>query len=525
MKKFKKIDESLKERHGIVRQLERVKKENITVDEMEEIGLDLQKSGRRALSPLVRRLWREKSGDVISKYAYLLDFFEDGGWVDQLIQIAIKRKDLEADGKSALLAVLQNSGVDVSLPPLSRLFEGMGPFGGRVAMAMENGDEGLISFLDDFICNSPDAQAAMIRELAEVDDPRAVSILDILLGFDSPDILREALTVAGRCRRPEAAALLHRFLAEGDVSLRPLAEKSLRRLAFTGVNTEALPCAAPLLPFHRAFLSPIDGGGNRALCISRWMDEERLDTLFIVAHEGQGIRDAYGYGLVTEQEYEKLMGELAADNNLLEVEPAYAMLVVRDALYRNRNSAMPLPAEFYLGRRIFRGEPLDPAPYLPAFDSYDLEGLSLAPALVRESAALMDDEYFAGWFIAKPRVYDFAEEWAALEKNGDGRVCNIEFESLVKRFTRELIVPEARKLSCRLFLTADFMANSGRDEGIVEKTIAAAFTIDNSRFPLHRHPFIRRFVVESMDVAREALSEGYDMREHPTDDDDFEEWE
>ncbi len=69
MERRKKIDESLKERHSIIRLLERLKSENITYDEMEEIGVKLRKSGKRALSPLVRRLWREKNSDLISKYA------------------------------------------------------------------------------------------------------------------------------------------------------------------------------------------------------------------------------------------------------------------------------------------------------------------------------------------------------------------------------------------------------------------------------------------------------------------------
>lgn len=121
MERSRKIDETLTERHGILHLLERMKKENISFAEMEEIGKRLQKSGKRALSPIVRKLWREKSGDLISKYTYLLDFFDDEVWIDQLIQIAIKRKDLEDEGKEALLDTLEEYGVDVHEPPFSLL--------------------------------------------------------------------------------------------------------------------------------------------------------------------------------------------------------------------------------------------------------------------------------------------------------------------------------------------------------------------------------------------------------------------
>ena len=82
-----KIDNSLTERHTIVNLLESLKKDDITMEEMEKIGARLQKAGRRALSPLIRRLWREENGDHISRYVFLLDFFEDEIWIDQMLRV------------------------------------------------------------------------------------------------------------------------------------------------------------------------------------------------------------------------------------------------------------------------------------------------------------------------------------------------------------------------------------------------------------------------------------------------------
>jgi hypothetical protein len=79
-----------------------------------------------ALSPLVRRLWRERNGDLISRYTYLLDFFEEEVWLDQLIQIALRRRDLEEDGKAALLGALEGYGIDVTAPPFSTLLAEIG---------------------------------------------------------------------------------------------------------------------------------------------------------------------------------------------------------------------------------------------------------------------------------------------------------------------------------------------------------------------------------------------------------------
>ena len=80
-----------------------IKRDDLTGDQMERIGRRLQKSGKRALSPLVRKLWREQNGTAIYRYTCMLDFFDASAWMDQLIQITLKRTDLEEDGKLALL--------------------------------------------------------------------------------------------------------------------------------------------------------------------------------------------------------------------------------------------------------------------------------------------------------------------------------------------------------------------------------------------------------------------------------------
>jgi hypothetical protein len=56
-----KIDTSYNERRRINRLLDFMTRERLTREQLERIGLRLQKSGRRALPPLVRRLWRTEN--------------------------------------------------------------------------------------------------------------------------------------------------------------------------------------------------------------------------------------------------------------------------------------------------------------------------------------------------------------------------------------------------------------------------------------------------------------------------------
>ena len=70
------IDTTLRERRRINRLLDFLKRDDLTGDQMERIGRRLQKSGKRALSPLVRKLWREQNGTAIYRYTCMLDFFD-----------------------------------------------------------------------------------------------------------------------------------------------------------------------------------------------------------------------------------------------------------------------------------------------------------------------------------------------------------------------------------------------------------------------------------------------------------------
>ncbi|KAF0218402.1 MAG: hypothetical protein FD174_3019 [Geobacteraceae bacterium] len=520
----KKIDESLKERHGIVHLLERLKKENISLDEMEEIGAKLQKSGRRALLPLVRRLWRERSGDLISRYAFMLDFFDDDVWIDQLIQIALRRNDLEEEGKAALLAALKGYGVDVNAPPFARLLaEAGGLLELTLPRLLEMGEEGEILFMDDFVYCPQEARLAIIREMAKISDQRVLSLLEILLWFDNPDVVRETVVTLGKIRNEGAVALLHAFQPYADESVKELVERSLRRLAFLGIHSLTPLTATPPLPFHSTYASPIDGAGYRSLWLSRRMGGS-LSTLYLHLHEIAGIKATWGSSAITDKEYESQLAEICSEEGMVEITPDYTMLLIRDSLYRSRQNFTQLPPEFYVRRGILRGENITPAPYIPEFTEYDPKDLAVSSRRVAESSALFDDEYFAGWFMANARVYDFAEEWNELEKadNDNAQVEGV--ESILARFCRELIVPETERIRERLLLTADLMRQTGREKGVMEKTLAAAHSIGSAQAPDLFHPFLKRFAFESIDMAREALAEGYDLRQHPfgEDDDDWE---
>lgn len=498
MHQINKIDHSFQERRDILDLLGRLKGDGISIQEMERIGHTFQQAGRRALRPLVRELWRENSGELISKYAYILDFFETADWLDQLIQIALKRKDLGADGKAALMVALEGYGVDVHSPPFKQQQpSGTGnTLGQALQGAIRLGEEGMVTFLDDFLSYPPEVQQIVIRELSHSADPLGARMLEALLWHDDRAIVQSALHALGRIRDPLAAGVLQDFIEECDPELSGQAQRCLRRLCFLGVNP---PAPRRLLPFHAAYATAPDGDGYRSLLLSRWVDQGSVSVLYLQVHERRGVLAAWGAGALTLEAFMSELEGFRMQDDLHQVAPEYLLDLVRDALYWSRELCY-LPADFYMRRGIFAGERMVPAPFAPT-----LTGLPQRRALSfqegeQASRDLFADPFFSGWFMASQRVYDLAEE----HKSGEHA------EQVLERFCNELLAPELEVIRERLLINADLMLRCGRTKADVARVVALAKSLADNPLPHHLHPFLRFFALESMEIARESLERGYE---------------
>jgi hypothetical protein len=516
MENTRTIDRSFKERLGVLQLLERLKKENITYAEMDDIGNQLRKAGRSAVQPLLRKLWREKNGTLISKYTYLLDFLDERYWFDQIIQIALKRKDLELEGKSAILATLEDCGVDVTVPPFSVLLAcSPGPLAESFPLLLNRGEEGVLWLLEDFAGMPLEMQRSFLEELATLADPRVLDFLRMLLWYDDEDVVAEVIAVLGRIRVPRAATLLEEFRPHAAEGIVPKIVQSLRRLSFVGINPEAAPPARPRQPFHSAYAGPLDGSGYRHLWLARWRDDGGIDSVDFQLHDQTGIKGVWGESGESAGAYEERAALRAVEELVEPIPPEYGLELLRDALYRNREQGYQLPPEFLLRRSLFTPEELEPEVYEPSFPSWPVVVTSRLLAL---SGQLFEDEFFAGWTLSCSRAYEAADEWVRLEENAAPEELAPGLERLVAEFCREEFQPRLGEISRRLFLNADYLARAGVDGELVKATLAAAESIRQFALPCHLHPFLRRYAMESLMAAREALAEGYDIRDNPEDD-------
>ena len=521
------IDKTLRERRRINRLLDFLKRDDLTGEQMERIGWRLQKSGKRALSPLVRKLWCEQNGTALYRYTCMLDFFDASAWMDQLIQITLQRKDLEEDGKLALLDVLHDSGIDVTAPPFAAMTGyGSPTLEGFVDDCLGDGERGLVRFIDSFLDVADEFRERMMHRLADNASAEAVALLDILLSFEKEEIVRETIRTLGRTRSGYALDVLRRAETrfEGDTSA--MIRRSILRLSFIGIHDSLeLPYSFQQpLPFHEVYAGPVDFYGSRTLWFSWRIDDQTFAAMLILTGETDGVLNAISYRMKDAKEYGHILKDVAGGEMLTPVDVEYALASLRAALYRSREGGFYLPPDFYVDMRFFRPDSLKPEAYIPRFRLKHLEDIvEKIPGYVATSNDLLDESGLEGWVLTESALYDAADRFNVLEAaSGLGSISTEALEKEISRCCDELIIPRRADIIKRLLLIADYLQQIEGNESAVQKTLATVLSLVGGFLPDCRHPFIRRLLIDSVDAARQTLAEGYDPRlEEGNDDDDY----
>lgn len=513
-----KLDKSLRERRRITRLLDFLKRDDLTGEQMERIGRRLQKAGKRALSPLVRKLWREQNGTNIYRYTCMLDFFDASTWMDQLIQITLQRKDLEEDGKLALLDVLHESGIDVTAPPFAAMTGyGASSLEGFADDCLKDGERGLVRFIDSFLDMADQFRERMLRRLSENGSAEAMALLEILLSFENTEVVRGAVLALGRAKNGFALDVLRRAEARLDGEQAELVRRSIRRLSFVGIREPVeLPRSFQQpLPFHDVYAGPIDFYGSRSLWFSWKLDDTGYAAILILTSETDGVLNAVSYRMADEKEYGHVLRDVADGEMLMPVASDYAQALLRDALHSSREQGFFLPPDFYVDMRLFRPDTLKPGAYIPRFKLSYLEGIvEKIPGYVATSSELLDEPGLEGWILTESLVYDVAERLIASAADGSApdAVASPGFEADISRCCDELITPRRAGIIKRLLLAADYLQQIDAGEAAVQRTLATALSLVGGFLTECRHPFIRRLLLDSIEAARQSLAEGYDPR-------------
>lgn len=318
--------------------------------------------------------------------------------------------------------------------------------------------------------------AFQVMELLGRLDPADQTELLRLIAYDMRStVAQNAIERLGLIRQGEVAqrAALALFTLQENLApdLAQLAERSLRKLRFTGVRFQPEP-----LEGWRALITPSSLDGSQDLWFVQGRTRQRENVLIgLRINAGGGVLDTFGSEAVDPQYLPpaRPVGDLVSiaitsgpPTVFLEVPVDYARWRLQQAVQVHWQQAQPqpLPDEYtFYNPYLFRAEPAT----LPA----DLDELFRSgPALWQKSrqrleeigAILLRHPAMAGWFFQNSRMLDALSR---LPENPDSAAIG----QAVKRLKQELFtaqIEEAlrREIQAGLLAQAGWLAISGHPQ-------------------------------------------------------------
>lgn len=517
-KEVSKVDYRLLYKKEITDYLESLNKKEHTVWQMDESMKKLFSIGEQVVPVCLAKL-RENDEELAPVICYALEFANDFSIVEPLMDILIM-PTVSDKIKARILAVLSHYGVDARELPLELIIKDFDK------MASDSVDEMLEDVYKDYFLllyvlgdleDFPlDMKLTYIRDIGEQMNEKAVDMLEIIATVDDMPVAQEAVKALGKIKSGKALYALQKLSnCVSNEALKKIIQREAQRLKFRGIAPIPYPPPVSLKKPVKIILSSIDGMGSRALWIA-WKNPQKarkLTTMNLLLNTQEGIKDCWGMPHISAREFNTSIKDLEKTAIITECDLDYALTLIKDALYHNQMSGTEIPYQFYCWKHLLEQDyNLVPEPYKPAFDRYDIDFLKNDEETFRKCFELYNYSLFDDWFIAEPRVYDYAEENKSKKGYVLKKMTSSKAEKLFSKFTHELIEPQADIIKRMLEMTASFLDQAGQTE-LAKMVLSAFLHMDIN--PLYYHPFIQRMVIESLKVALDNMKNGYDMRLNP----------
>ncbi|AEE91840.1 conserved protein of unknown function [Tepidanaerobacter acetatoxydans Re1] len=518
--KAPKVDYRLLYKKQILDYLESLKDTEQTIWQMDESMKRLFRIGEQVIPVCLAKL-RENDEEIAPIVCYALEFANDYSVVEPLMDILIM-PNVSDRIKARILAVLTHYGIDASELPLEIIMEDFDKMASdSMAEMLEDieSDPFLIPYiLDDLDEFSLEMKLAYIKDLGAQKDERAIPILEIMASVDDYPVAHEAIKALGQIKSGKALYVLYKLATKSaEEDIQRIAHRESQRLKFNGISMEFFEPWENLQNPAKVFISSIDGIGSRVLWIA-WKNpfkSRKLSFMNLLISADMGVRDCWGVSNITTREFNSSVKDFSRTTVVTKCDLDYAITLLGDALFFNKTKDYPIPYQFYFWKHLLEQNcRINCEPYYPQFTGYDLELIEKDQECFKSTFDLFNHSFFNDWFIAHPRVYDYAEENKSRKGYLIKKMTYQKAEKLFARFTEELIEPNADKVKRMLELSADFLDKAGQTE--IAKTALCAFLHMDIK-PLHHHPFIQRMIIESIKVALNNMKNGFDMRFNPGD--------
>lgn len=517
-KKASKVDYRLLYKRKIVDFLESLKDKEYTVWQMNESMKKLFSMGEQVVQVCLAKL-RENDEVLAPVVCYALEFADNYDVVAPLMDILIM-PDISDKVKARILTVLSHYGVDAGELPLNMIMKDFDRVASESLTEMlEDIDKDyflILYILDDMEEFPPDMKLSYVKDIGDLKDERAVKLLEIIASMDDIPLAQEAIKALGKIKSGKSLFALSRLAnLINDDCTRRIVEKEIQRLKFSGVQMEIPPSPVKLTNPVKIIVSSIDGLGSRALWIA-WknpLKTRKLTSMNLLLNADTGIKDCWGVPQISTREFNSSIKDLSKTTLIAECNMEYAITLIRDALHLNQEKGIEMPYQFFFWKHLLeQNYNLKPKVYKPSFEKYDMEEILNNQEYFKKTFDLFNYRLFDDWFIAEPRVYDYADENRSRKGYIIKKMTQQRAEKLFSKFTQELIEPQIHVIKRMMELSADFLDRAGQKE--LAKVALSALLHMNIR-PLYYHPFIQRMIIESIRVALNNMKNGFDMRVNP----------
>lgn len=337
-----------------------------------------------------------------------------------------------------------------------------------------------------------------------------------LLRSVDPETLEMTLPQVARARTAEAAGVLALVdVLIDDKAVRKAARRELHRLRSMGVDVPTVTpesvtgeperAAAAPSAIAQAHASDIDPTGSRAV----WVIADRpLGGIWfgaVLVNDQTGLEDLNVIDTTRKRyarEWESVQREGAT---WVELPPAYALALVREAVDLSRATGRALPTRYRSFKEAFGEAPSAPERAL-IYETISPVEVEFNPTWLEESPQLLTEPELRGWHVAVPsELRQQAVDVARAPGSGllvPGHTPEGQALALVSQAGQRTLTPTLRRaLKRRLEETALIFAQSDR-LAAARLAVAAAHALDETpsgpRTPVERHPLLRMLIATGL---------------------------
>jgi hypothetical protein len=345
-----------------------------------------------------------------------------------------------------------------------------------------------------------------LRWLARQHGSAALPILRRALA-SRPERAVAAALALGTLPQTEAAEALEAAEAGATTkTVRTAARRALYRLRQAGIERRpaAAPTAAPRVDLAEAWMSAVDGTGARGLWLTLAGPYGERTLLSAMLADEIGLMD-FSAGAIAKKRVEERLRALQVESPLpwVAVPPrwAWATLVGAAELTRATGGTVPTEVDHWIAR-------LGPPGAEPAPIHARLPG-DPDPALLEQSAALLDRPEFMGWFLDPASLTSESVEWLQARESRLVISDQIKAERLGALVDRIIEThfdgPARRRWQGRLEEQAYVLLTLGHPRE-ASMAVAVARALAEPADRLSRLAFVRALVARSLKVAGEVAT-------------------